>query len=134
MPTREQVRSAVDAYADSLSRRDRDRFVALFADDAVLVDPVPTEPVTGREAIGAFYDEVASTSERLVVRLRHVVVCGAEAAVTFTTVAGPAAGGGVAFDGVLVVTVNDDGRLSELRSYWEPDRLRPAPAADEVAP
>ncbi|HET9692467.1 MAG TPA: SgcJ/EcaC family oxidoreductase, partial [Acidimicrobiales bacterium] len=116
MPTRQQVAAAVDAYVRGLSARDRDRWLQLFTDDAVLVDPVPSDPVTGRSAIAAFYDGLAAMSERLVVVARQVVVCGAEAAVTFTTVAGPAAGGGVAFDGVLVLTVADDGRVSEVRS------------------
>ena len=124
MPSPEQVRAAVDGYAAHLQARDRDAWLALFADDATVVDPVPSEPVVGRDAIAAFYDGLARMAERYRLEQRDVHVCGAQAALEYTLVAGPATGGGVAFDAVGVFTVDDDGRITSLTAYWEPSRLR----------
>ena len=133
MPTPAQVSAAVDTYVQALASRDRDAWLAAFSADAVLVDPVPSAPVSGGDGLGRFFDGLMAMADRVTVRPRQVLVCGAEAAVVFTTVAGPDAGGGVAFDGVLLVTVDDDGKLSEVRSYWQPDAIRQAGADDEPA-
>jgi ketosteroid isomerase-like protein len=39
---------------------------------------------------------------------------------TFT---GMMTGGGIVFDGVEIFKVNDEGRIAELRAYW--DTMRP---------
>lgn len=124
MPTPEQVRAAVDGYAAHLQARDRGAWVALFAEGATLVDPAPGEPVVGHEAIGAFFDTLAGMAERYHLDQRDLHVCGPQAALEYTLTAGQAAGGGVAFDGVAVFTVDDEGRIAALTAYWEPSRLR----------
>ena len=48
---RTRLKQIVDAYADAVSAADADAIAALFAEDAVRIDPVGSEPRQGRDAI-----------------------------------------------------------------------------------
>ena len=57
MPTSAQSQSAIDGYGAAYAARDRAAFLAVFAADAVQVDPVPAPANVGHEAIGTFFDK-----------------------------------------------------------------------------
>ncbi len=128
MTTPDQVRSAVDGYVTHFQARDRDSWLDLFAEGASLIDPVPAEPAVGRDAIGAFWDAMAGMAERFSIEARSLHVCGDQAALVYTLVAGPAEGGGVSFDGVEIFTVDDEGRISSAVAYWDPSEIHKATA------
>ncbi|MHB8670569.1 MAG: nuclear transport factor 2 family protein [Acidimicrobiales bacterium] len=124
MPTPEQVRSTVEAYADAVSRKDRKSWLDLFTDDAVQIDPVGSPPNRGRDAIGAFWDSGGlAGADSVSFEVGAVHVCGNEAAYVFTLTA-RFVGSGIVFDGVEVITVAEDGRIAELRAYWNPADIR----------
>lgn len=124
MPSPEQVRAVVDDYLASFPKKDRDAFLACFADDAKQVDPVPSPPNIGKEAIGQFWDNIVSMADNMEPQLDRVNVCGNEAAVVFTMNARTGDGGG-AIDIVDILEVNDDGKIASLRAYWDPAAMRP---------
>ena len=121
MPSPEQVRAVVDDYLASFSKKDRNAFLACFADDAEQVDPVPSPPNVGKEAIGQFWDNVAGMADKMEPLLDRVHVCGNEAAVVFTMNARSGEGGS-AIDIVDIITVNDDGRIASLCDHAHPRR------------
>ena len=55
--TEKRTREAVDGYLDAWQRNDREALLALYAEDAVWIDPVGTPPMVGRTAIGEFWDK-----------------------------------------------------------------------------
>jgi steroid delta-isomerase len=124
MPSPEQVRAVVDDYLAAFPKKDREAFLGCFADDAEQVDPVPSPPNIGKEAIGRFWDNIVGMAERMEPQLDRVNVCGNEAAVVFTMNARTGDGGG-AIDIVDILEVNDDGKISSLRAYWDPAAMRP---------
>jgi steroid delta-isomerase len=124
MPTPEQVRAAVDAYVDAYQRNDRGRFLDAFADEGVVIDPVGTPAHTGRDGRGAFWDTVHEMTERLSFDVKDIVVCGREAAMVFQIEA-RAGDGGMMIDAVDVFEVDDDGRIAQLKAYWDMARARP---------
>ena len=124
MPSPEQVRAVVDDYLASFPKRDRDAFLACFADDAKQVDPVPSPANVGREAIGQFWDNVAAMADKLEPQLDRVHVCGNHAAVVFTMNARSGEGGS-AIDIVDIFEVNDEGKIASLHAYWDPAAVRP---------
>jgi steroid delta-isomerase len=124
MPTPEQVRAAVDAYVDAYQRNDRGRFLDAFADEGVVIDPVGTPGHAGRDRRGAFWDTVHEMTERLSFDVKDIVVCGSEAAMVFQIEA-RAGDGGVVMDAVDVFEVDDDGRIAQLKAYWDMARARP---------
>jgi len=122
MPTPEQVRAIPERYVDTFQRKDREAWLELFAPDAVHYDPVGTAPNLGREAVAAFWDRTFSMLEDGKFDIHHVFVCGDEAATVFTFT-GTTTGGGITFDGVEIFKVNDEGRIAEMRAYW--DTIKP---------
>jgi len=115
--------------------KDRDGWLALFADDAVVEDPVGPSFVDpegagqhGKEAITAFYDNVISQSEKLEFSIRLSIECGDEVVnvgeLRITLPGDQAATIPIA----NVYRVNDEGKLVSLRSFWEQDKLVFGPA------
>jgi len=125
MPTPEQVRAAVDAYVDSYRQNSREALLATFAPDAVWNDPVGAPPHEGHEGIGAFWDTVHTMADKIVLEPKDVVVCGPEAAMVFTINA-QTGDTTMIFDAVETFLVDDDGKISLLKAYWDMSRARPA--------
>lgn len=126
MPSPEQVRAATDAYAAAYNNNDRDAFLDVFADDGVIVDPVGTPPHAGREARGAFWDNVHQLTEKIVFDVKDVVVCGNEAAMIFQIRAGSGDGPGIVLDVIDTFEVDDDGKVTLMKAYWDMNRATPA--------
>ncbi|HEY1635463.1 MAG TPA: SgcJ/EcaC family oxidoreductase [Acidimicrobiales bacterium] len=124
MPSPEQVRAVVDDYLAAFPKKDREAFLGCFADDAEQIDPVPSAPNIGKEAIGQFWDNIVGMADKMEPQLDRLSVCGNEAALVFTMNARTGDGGG-AIDIVDILEVNDDGKISSLRAYWDPAAMRP---------
>lgn len=112
---------------------DREAWLALFADDAVLEDPIGSSPFDpegkghhGRQAIAAFYDNVIAPSEAISFEIKHSFLCGdgnevADVGTITTTMAGGTHQAVV--HGVYTYRSNGAGKLAALRAYWEFDAL-----------
>ena len=110
--------------------KDRDGWLALFADDAVVEDPGGPSFIApdgtgqrGKEAITAFYDNVISQSESIKFTIRQSLECGDEVAnIGEITITLP--GNQVAVAPMVnIYKVNAQGKLASLRSFWEQDKL-----------
>jgi len=110
--------------------KDREGWLALFADDAVVEDPVGPSMFDpeggghrGKEAITAFYDNVISQSESLKFTIRQSLECGSEVAnIGELRITLP--GNQVAVVQLAnIYKVNAEGKLVSLRSFWEQDKL-----------
>ncbi|MGH9049392.1 MAG: SgcJ/EcaC family oxidoreductase [Acidimicrobiia bacterium] len=125
MPTPEQVRATVDAYVDAYRQDSVEALLATFAPDAVWHDPVGAPPHEGQEGIRAFWDQIHTMAERIVLEPKDIVVCGNEAAMVFTINAQVEGGGGMAFDAIDTFVVDDDAKITLLKAYWDTGRARP---------
>ena len=92
---------------------DREAWLALFSDDAVVEDPVGPSMFDpdgkghhGREAIAAFYDNVIGVNESIRFAIRDSYLCGDEVANVGTIRINFAAGGAVEVDGVYCYRVS----------------------------
>ncbi|MDQ2726451.1 MAG: nuclear transport factor 2 family protein [Actinomycetota bacterium] len=131
MPPPEQVRTTVESYVELLSAGERDTWLDLFAEDATLTDPVPSEAHVGRSAIGSFWTGMTGMADRLVMRRHELHVCGNEAALVYTMILETDEGAGTAFDGVEIFTVDAEGLIVSARAYWDPSELRRIEAPDD---
>jgi ketosteroid isomerase-like protein len=110
--------------------RDRDGWLALFADDAVVEDPVGPSMLDpegngrrGKAAITEFYDTVITTSEKIEFSIHDSYECGSEVAnVGQIRITLPGNQIGIV-PIVNIYKVNDAGKLVSLRSFWEADKL-----------
>jgi steroid delta-isomerase len=107
--------------------RDKEAWLALFADDAIVEDPIGPSHFDpegnghrGKEAIAAFYDKAIAPSE-LQFNFVETFQCGNEEANVGSIVI-TAAGYQVIADGVFTYRVDDEGKIVALRAYWELDR------------
>ncbi|MFJ5230899.1 nuclear transport factor 2 family protein [Kitasatospora sp. NPDC088391] len=123
MPTEQQVRTAVQGYVDSFNTRDRDKFLALLAEDVVQVDPVGSPANTGRAALADFWDGLFGSVEKVEFAVTDLIVSGDEAALTFHIVQ-TTPGGPVVVDGVDVFRIDGDGRIAEVRGYVDAAHVR----------
>jgi steroid Delta-isomerase len=53
---RSQICAACDRYVSAVDVADVEAILALYAEDAVVEDPVGSEPKVGKEALRAFYE------------------------------------------------------------------------------
>jgi len=115
----------------AVAAKDRSAWLALFADDAVVQDPIGPSPLDpggaghrGAAAIAAFYDTVIATAERITFEIESSYLCGDEVAdvgVIRTMLPG---GRQVAVvRGVYTYRSNGGGKLAALRAFWEFDAL-----------
>jgi steroid delta-isomerase len=121
----ETIRATVDRYTSCFSARDKDAFLANFADDAWIEDPVGTDRRDGKASIGEFWDQTQGMADAVaLVRTGPVRVAGGEAA--FPMQARPTIGGTTfCIDIIDVMTFADDGRITTMRAFWDPAEMRP---------
>ena len=116
----------------AVAAKDRDAWLALFTEDAVVADPIGPSPLDpagkghhGRAAIAAFYDNVIAPNESIGFTITNSFLCGDEVAnvgvirITFE------GGSAVEVDGVYVYRRSPDDRIASLRAFWEPGAIRP---------
>jgi ketosteroid isomerase-like protein len=123
------ARTASRRSMDAVSRGAKDEWLALFADDAVVEDPVGVsvfDPAgaghRGRTAIAAFWDMAIANAERIEFEVRDSFAAGDEVANVGTISSYLPGGHRVDADGVFVYRVNGDGRIVSLRAFWETER------------
>jgi steroid Delta-isomerase len=119
------IEETIHRYWETFSAGDRDGWLALFADDATIEDPVGTPLREGKEAIGAFFDQGHGMTERITLEGCTVQVCGSEAA--FHMQVRPVMGGAeYVLDAIDVMTFDDDARITSMRAFFDPAKARPA--------
>ena len=108
---------------------DREAWLDLFADDAVVQDPVGVSALDptglghrGRDAIGAFFDNVIGPNE-VRFTLRESWEADDEVANVGRITTTMADGLVVHTDGVFTYRVDDEGKVVSLRAHWSVDRL-----------
>jgi steroid delta-isomerase len=122
MPTQDEMLAVAAAYVDAYKRNDRDSVVALFAPDATFEDPVGKPPHIGRAAIAAFWDEIHTLAAIELVQ-RDVIVCGNEM-VMILEVHATAGDSTMILDAVDVFVIDDGGKISSLKAFWDMSRAR----------
>lgn len=111
--------------------KDREAWLGLFTDDAVVEDPVGPSPFDpdgkghrGARAIAAFYDNVIDRAESITFEIERSYLCGNEVADVGTIRTTLAGGTHVAVvRGVYTYRGNGEGKLTALRAFWELDAL-----------
>jgi len=124
MPTPEQVKAVAEAYIAASNANDKPAVLAQFAPDAVWFDPVGQPPHVGREGVGEFYDQTRALADKVEMKLQDVIVCGPEAAMILE-IHVTIGDGGMIMDCVETLEVDDDGKISGMKAYWDMTRARP---------
>ena len=120
------IRATVDAYCAAFTAGDQDAYVALFAPDAWIEDPVGTPRHEGPEALAAFFAQSSSLADSIELR-RTGPVRVAVGECAFPMQARPVIGGDTyAVDIIDVMTFDDAGKITTMRAFWDPAEMHPA--------
>ncbi|NYD50644.1 hypothetical protein BJY14_006627 [Actinomadura luteofluorescens] len=91
MPSQDHMKQALQAYVDTFNAGDATAVCGLYADDAVIEDPVGHPPISGRAAIEEFYSNAIAGGAKLTLDAPIRGSHGDRAAMAFTVdVPGPA--------------------------------------------
>ncbi len=131
------ARLAAWRSADAVARGDKQAWLDNFAADAIVEDPIgksiidPTgEGFRGKEAIEGFWDKNIS-DKRPMFSLQHSIVSGNECANVGTLAIQFENGMISQLFGVFVYRVNEAGKVTALRTYWEAQDLKMYPPIAE---
>ncbi len=110
--------------------KDREGWLALMTDDVCIEDPIgeaPTNPtgngVRGKDAVGDFFDANIGPNQ-LTVETHESRTAGNESAHVLTLRTRFPNGMTAIVRGLFTYLVNDAGKLTNLRGYWEMDDMR----------
>ena len=114
----------------AVQAKDKQAWLSLFAEDAVVQDPVGKsfldetgEGHRGHDAIGAFFDGNIAPVEQIRFELHDSFAAGDEVANVATIHMTLPGGATSRCEGVFVYRVREDGKLVSLRAFWEVDRM-----------
>lgn len=113
----------------AVAAKDKDTWLALFADDAVIEDPVGPSMFDeqgaghhGQDGISVFWDKTIANVERFEFVVRDSHAAGNECANVGTITTFLPGGYRVDTDGVFVYKVDAEGKVASLRAFWEFER------------
>jgi steroid Delta-isomerase len=124
------ARRASQRSMNAVAAGRRDEWLALFAPDAIVEDPVGPSLLDtegkghhGHDGIGRFWDRNFGAVSRFHFQIKDSFANGPCCA-NIATITMWLGDDDTTFtvDCVMVYTVSDDGRITSLRGYWEPDR------------
>ena len=123
------ARHASQRSAATVARGIKEDWLALFAPDAVVEDPVGPSMFDpegkghhGKEGIAAFWDLAIAGVERFEFAMHDSFAAGSECANVGTISAFLPGGMRVDTEGVFVYRVGEDGLIRSVRAFWETDR------------
>lgn len=121
MPSTEHMHAAVHRYVSALNAGDLDAIVALYAEDAVVEDPVGSTPKTGLAEIRAFY--AGSVAMQLDVALEGPIrAVAGEAAFAFR-VSFAMNGQRMTIRPIDTFRFNAAGQVVQMRAYFGADNV-----------
>ncbi|MFQ5699397.1 MAG: nuclear transport factor 2 family protein [Myxococcota bacterium] len=137
MTAEHPARAASQRSMRAAEAGDRGAWLANFADDAIIEDPIGRSPIDpsgrghrGRAAIEAFWDAQIAPN-RLRFEIDASYAAGLEVANVGRLVITTATGVEMTVEGVFTYRVDEAGKLVALRSYWELDQLLISPPPGE---
>ena len=130
-----QMQDAVEAYIRLFNAQDASGIADLYADDAIVTDPVGTPPKEGKAAILAFYEMAVKNGAKLAL-VGPIRIAGNSAAFPFRCIVGGMTHvdadvavevdlpkGGMTIDIIDTFAFNEDGKVTEMTAYWGPSNI-----------
>jgi steroid Delta-isomerase len=124
-PGQAAMKATLQAYVDRINAGDAAGVTALFAPDAVIEDPIGSEPKTG-EAISAWFADTVAYRTHITSVVPHRGSHGNEALLVFDVEFSPPDGGRLRIRSADACTFDAQGRITSLRAFWGIDDVEPA--------
>lgn len=111
--------ATVRRFWDSINDGNVEAYLSTFADDAVAYDPADQPPLRTTEERRQFMEGLLGSFSELNARLDFVTPCGNASAAKWTVTGRNTAGEPVHLEGIDVYEHDTDGRLKEMRGYFQ---------------
>ena len=116
METRDKI-AAVDRYIEAFEKSDIAIIKDIYADNAIVEDPVGTDVHVGIDAVCAFYEGALASGAKLFAS--GTPRCAGNAVAFPFQVTMP----GMTIDVIDVFEFNDSGKVISMKAYWGPENL-----------
>lgn len=127
------ARAAAQRSMDAVHRKDKAAWLANFAEDAIVEDPIGPSPLDpsgagqrGKAAIAAFWDRLIAPN-RVLFDVRDSYAGGSEVANVGTVTTVMPNGAAMVVNGVFTYRVDAAGKVVALRAFWEVPRMKTIP-------
>lgn len=121
MPSHAEMTRAVEEYVAAFGAGNAARIAALFAENAVVEDPVGSEPKRGMAAIAAFYEMSVATGAKL--ELEGPVRTAADSALFAFSVHLEMQGKPMRIDVIDRFGFDADGKVSSMQAWFGPENM-----------
>ncbi|MDB5397185.1 MAG: steroid delta-isomerase [Rhodospirillales bacterium] len=116
MPSEASMKAVLQAYLDNFNAGNLDGLTGLFADDAIVEDPVGAPAHNGKAEIRAFYEDAMKNGAILSLSAPIRGSHGNAAAMAFEAKVGP-----LTIRIVDVMTFNAAGKITSMKAYFGPE-------------
>jgi steroid delta-isomerase len=118
----EHIAAVMQQYVDAISAGDLDAIVALYSEDAVVEDPVGSDPHRGHAAIREFYKMGVASLDKMVLegKVRARERWGACAMLAYPK----GAEGKMVIETIDVMVFDDEGKIVSMTAYWGNGNIR----------
>ena len=119
----EVISRVVRDYFSATRAMDQQAWVNTFATDAVSYDPVGGPRIDGHEGLAAFFQSILGAFKEVGLTADQIFIAGDCAAVKWTGRGVSKQGNKVHFEGIDVFEINEQGKIQNLRAYWNPAEM-----------
>ncbi|MEO0456386.1 MAG: nuclear transport factor 2 family protein [Cyanobacteria bacterium P01_A01_bin.114] len=117
------IETKVNDYFTALSSRHEASWLALFADDGIICDPVGSPPKLVKQASAQFFALLQQFYEQLTVTPQAIFIAGEGAAAQWQMQVLAKNGQSGTAAGISVFEFNGAGQLQKVSSYWDESAL-----------
>lgn len=121
-PNQTMMKATLQAYVDRINAGDAAGVTALFAPDAVIEDPIGSDPRTGA-AIAQWFANTVAYDTHITPPVPHRGSHGDEALLVFDVEFTPPDGPRMRIRSADACRFDHEGRILSLRAFWGPDDL-----------
>ncbi len=115
---------AISHYYTHLTQMNPQGWLDTLADNAVIYDPVGKPPLNPQEDSQKFFRILTTFYETFEISQESLVVVGKEAAVKWTMKVIAKNGRQGMAEGISVFEVNDQGKITQIKAYWDEAHLK----------
>ena len=119
MPDKDTMIAAVQTHCRASSQGNREEWLAIWAEDAVVEDPVGAPPHRGIAAIGDTFWAMSRNAAPQLTLLEDVIVCGNEAIAIMQAEVGPEGNRRTLKPVVDHFTFNEAGKIVKMRAFFK---------------
>jgi ketosteroid isomerase-like protein len=116
------IEAVINEYFNSMTSMNAEKYINIFAEDAVSYDPVGEPPTKISEGYQDFIKLLQMSFDKLEAVKEHIFIAAAvnEAAVKWTMKGIGKNGKSVSFEGITIFEINDQHKIKITRAYWNP--------------